>query len=67
MFSDHLHDTGINFFKFFLVDLLYEFESGIWKAIFLHLLHLLIAAGGDRIQHLNERYDFMPSMLFDLD
>ena len=40
----------------FVVDLLHEFELGVWKAIFTHLLRLLYAQGGDGIQKLNERY-----------
>jgi hypothetical protein len=39
----------------FVVDLLHEFELGIWKAIFTHLLRLLYAEGNDRIQTLNKR------------
>ncbi|KAF8551578.1 hypothetical protein OG21DRAFT_1478072 [Imleria badia] len=66
-FSDHLHDTGINFFKFFLVDLLHEFESRVWKNTFLHLLRILITAGGDTIQHLNERYNYTALLSFVLD
>jgi len=40
----------------FVVDLLHEFELGVWKAIFTHLLRLLYAQGGNGIQKLNERY-----------
>ena len=40
----------------FVVDMLHEFELGVWKAIFTHLLRLLYAQGGDGIQELNERY-----------
>jgi hypothetical protein len=40
----------------FVVDLLHEFELGVWKAIFAHLLRLLYAQGGNGIQKLNERY-----------
>ena len=28
-----------------VVDLLHEFELGVWKALFTHLIHLLHAAG----------------------
>ncbi len=37
-------------------DLLHEFELGVWKAVFTHLLRILYAAGGDTIQELNRRY-----------
>ncbi len=38
------------------VDLLHEFELGVWKAVFTHLMRILYAAGGDKIQTLNTRY-----------
>ncbi|KAI0040823.1 hypothetical protein FA95DRAFT_1527233 [Auriscalpium vulgare] len=50
-----------NFHKMLVVDLLHEFELGIWKAVFTHLLRLLYALGGDRIARLNERYRQMPT------
>ena len=39
-----------------IVDLLHEFELGVWKAIFTHLMRILYAAGGTLIQQLNYRY-----------
>jgi len=36
-------------------DLLHEFELGVWKAVFTHLLRILYAYGNDTIQSLNER------------
>lgn len=39
----------------FVVDLLHEFELGVWKAIFTHLLRVLYAEGSDSIQTLNKR------------
>ena len=41
----------------FVPDLLHEFELGVWKATFTHLMHILYANGEDGIQHLNEWYD----------
>lgn len=41
------------------VDLLHEFELGIWKALFMHLIRLLHAAGrgtDDIIAILDQRY-----------
>lgn len=46
----------MNFFKLLVVDMLHEFELGVWKAIFIHLLRILYAAGGQGIQELNKRY-----------
>jgi hypothetical protein len=40
----------------FVPDLLHEFELGVWKAIFTHLMRILYAAGGDCIQIVNGRY-----------
>jgi hypothetical protein len=39
----------------FAVDLLHEFELGVWKATFTHLIRLLYAVGGSGIQTLNNR------------
>jgi len=39
----------------FVVDLLHEFELGVWKATFTHLLRILHAQSGDVITTLNER------------
>lgn len=36
-------------------DLLHEFELGVWKRTFTHLLRILVASGGDAIQVLNEQ------------
>jgi len=45
-----------NLFVMFVIDLLHEFELGVWKAIFIHLMRILHAAGGNCIQELNRRY-----------
>jgi hypothetical protein len=55
-FSKHLQPLGLDIFQMLVVDILHEFELGVWKAIFTHLLRLLYANGGDGIQKLNERY-----------
>jgi hypothetical protein len=39
----------------FVPDLLHEFELGVWKAIFTHLIRLLYAIGDDSVQKLNRR------------
>jgi hypothetical protein len=43
-------------YAIFGIDLLHEVEVGTWKALLLHLLRLLVALGGTRIQELNSRY-----------
>lgn len=60
-------DEDFNFFLMLVVDLLHEFELGVWKAIFTHLMHILCTAGGTLIQQLNYRYftdPAAPSLLF---
>ena len=55
-FFERLSKYGFDFHTMFVVDLLHEFELGVWKALFTHLLRLLYAQGGNGIQKLNERY-----------
>jgi hypothetical protein len=66
--SDHFNQNAFslrfltyifNFFSMFVVDLLHEFELGVWKAIFIHLMRILFAAGGTAVQELNYRYVIM--------
>ena len=38
-----------------VVDLLHEFELGVWKAILTHLIRILHAKGEDRVQAFNKR------------
>lgn len=38
------------------VDLLHEFELGVWKAVFCHLVRILESVDASLIQELNERY-----------
>jgi len=39
----------------FVPDLLHEFELGVWKAAFTHLMRILYTNGQNSIQRLNER------------
>jgi len=50
-----LGSFGLNFYSMFVPDLLHEFELGVWKAIFTHLMRILYASGGNAVQKLNER------------
>lgn len=54
-FSDRLSRFGLNFFLLFLIDLLHEVELGIWKALFVHLLHILEAADETMLYELDRR------------
>ena len=44
-----------------VVDLMHEFELGVWKAIFTHLIRILYAASpsGTLVSELNKRYMFV--------
>ena len=40
----------------FVVDLMHEFELGVWKALFIHLLRMLNAMDKAMINELDRRY-----------
>ncbi len=40
----------------FVPDFLHEFELGVWKAIYTHILRLLHAQGGSTLNEFNKRY-----------
>jgi len=54
-FSSHLLPFGINFYSMLMVDLLHEFELGVWKAILTHLIHILYAKGEGAVGLMNTR------------
>ena len=57
-FSTHLSEHGFNFYPMLVVDLLHEFELGIWKAVLTHLIQILYANKGkekDQVQTFNKR------------
>ncbi|OCB90166.1 hypothetical protein A7U60_g2627 [Sanghuangporus baumii] len=56
-----LAPLGFNYHDLFIPDLMHEFELGVWKAIFAHLMRILVAAGGDAAPVLNSRYRLVPS------
>lgn len=45
-----------NAYQIFGIDLLHEVEVGTWKALFIHLLRLLVALGDDVVTKFNKRY-----------
>ena len=51
-----LAQFGLNVYQLFVPDLMHEFELGVWKSVLAHLIRILIAAGGDLVQRLDERY-----------
>lgn len=45
-FSKRLAPLGFNFFPILVVDMMHEFELGVWKALFIHLLRILQSQDG---------------------
>ncbi|KAL1936950.1 hypothetical protein VTO73DRAFT_3264 [Trametes versicolor] len=60
-FSVRLADFGVNAYDLFVPDLLHEFELGVWKGTFNHLMRLLAAQGNDAVQEFNRRMRNMPT------
>ena len=52
-----LREVGQDYHKLFVVDLLHEFEIGIWKSVLTHLIRMLYAipGGKDRVAILDAR------------
>lgn len=46
-----------------VVDLMHEFELGVWKALFIHLLRILTAKNPALLHQLDQRYAY-PKALF---
>lgn len=38
-----------------VVDLMHEFELGVWKAVLIHLIRMLHTLGNDSVNEFNER------------
>jgi hypothetical protein len=65
-FAERLGQFKFNFYQLLVPDLLHEFELGVWKAIFTHLVRILHAYGHDAIHYLNSRYVSMLVLLFNI-
>ncbi|OSD02376.1 hypothetical protein PYCCODRAFT_1390006 [Trametes coccinea BRFM310] len=59
-YSEHHTQFGVNFYELFVPDLMHEFELGVWKGTFKHLMRLLAAQGADTLQEFNRRMRLMP-------
>jgi hypothetical protein len=55
-FSERLSPLGFNLFAMFLLDIMHEFELGVWRALFIHLLRILQAADKTLVHELDRRY-----------
>lgn len=50
-----LEQLGFDVFRMLVPDLLHEFELGVWKAVFAHLIRMLKACGEDGVHELDRR------------
>jgi hypothetical protein len=55
-FSNRLQPLGFSLYDMLVVDLLHEFELGVWKALFIHLLHILEAINPALLHELDRWY-----------
>jgi hypothetical protein len=54
-FSKKFSSLGFNHYDMFVVDLMHEFELGVWKALFIHLLRILEAVDKTLVNELDRR------------
>lgn len=59
--SEFLFERGKDFYQLPSSDILHEFETGVWKAVVIHLLRILHGLSGDRIVELDRRLRNMPT------
>ncbi|KAJ3536274.1 hypothetical protein NMY22_g6101 [Coprinellus aureogranulatus] len=60
-FSDQLSRLGLDMYQMLAVNILHEFEIGVWKSLFIHLLRLLEAIDTTFISTLNSRFRQVPT------
>ncbi|KAF8890440.1 hypothetical protein BD779DRAFT_1438607 [Infundibulicybe gibba] len=62
-FAEKLGPLGLDPYAMLVVDLLHEFELGVWKAIFTHIIRVLYAAvpGGGAVTTFNARFRQIPT------
>jgi hypothetical protein len=46
-----LRAYGLDVFATLVIDLMHEFELGVWKSLFLHLLRIIQASGTSKLLH----------------
>ncbi|KAJ7062848.1 hypothetical protein C8F01DRAFT_105567 [Mycena amicta] len=58
---------GFDLHRMLVVDFMHEFELGVWKNVFIHLIRLLHAQknGAELVSELNRRYRSMPTFGLD--
>ncbi|KAG6905263.1 hypothetical protein DXG01_003803 [Tephrocybe rancida] len=57
-FAERLSDLNFDLYSMLVVDLLHEFELGVWQALFIHLIRLLHTL--DSVNELDIRYHQVP-------
>jgi hypothetical protein len=58
-FSSKLAQFGFCLYPMLVVDLMHEFELGVWKAVFIHLLRILDCQNEGLKHELDRRYAFL--------
>ncbi|KAG1817179.1 uncharacterized protein BJ212DRAFT_1299342 [Suillus subaureus] len=54
LLSDSLSAFGFNVFAVLVIDLLHEFELGVWHMLLVHLLHIIFALNKDLVHELDK-------------
>ncbi|KAJ3858876.1 hypothetical protein EV359DRAFT_68646, partial [Lentinula novae-zelandiae] len=57
--------SNFNLARMLVVDLMHEFELGVWKALFGHLTQVIYAVGQQYVDELDNRFRQMPTFGFD--
>ncbi|KAJ7140771.1 hypothetical protein C8R44DRAFT_726491 [Mycena epipterygia] len=60
-FAELLRPYGAELFPMLVIDLLHEFELGVWKAVFTHLIRVLYTLPGAAVAEFNERFRMVPT------
>lgn len=55
-FSKKLSSYGFNLYPMLVVDLMHEYELGVWRSLFIHLLRILNAENPALVHTLDQRY-----------
>ncbi|KAJ7241209.1 hypothetical protein B0H12DRAFT_1074570 [Mycena haematopus] len=59
--SELLRPYGAQMFPMLVVDLLHEFELGVWKAVFTHLIRVLYAHSAEAVAEFAARFRLVPT------
>lgn len=64
-FSDRLSQLGFDLYRMFLPDIMHEFDSGVWRSTFIHLIRILSSISESKVYELNRRCVKLVLCLFD--